>query len=306
MKATQGTTYRSLLAQLNRAGTRLENLRNTAATGKKFTRPSDDPSAVRPVLNTRTQLRATDRYLSTMGSALDRMETVDSHLAHVENVLVRVKELAITAVNGTLSAADQATLGQQVEAMQAELYDAANAQVDGKYLFAGFSAEIKPFVANPAYDPAVAGSAAALYQGDGNVTELEIAPGESVQVALTGDALFLGTGTSGVDLFSTLGSIATAMNNNDPAAVSAQLATLEQGTDQVRSQRGVIGNNASWVETAMDHLEGIKIDLTQMLSRYEDADLTESLAALTQQQTAFEAALNVTAKVSKLSILDFM
>jgi flagellar hook-associated protein 3 FlgL len=304
MKATQGTTYRSLQAQINQMGLRLENLRNTAASGKKLNRPSDDPAAIRPVLNTRTQIRATDRYLNTMGSALDKMQALDGHLGHVENVLVRVKELAINSINGSLSQRDQETLAQQVGAMRAELLDAANARIDGKYVFAGFAEDTKPFVANPDY-PADPAASPVLYQGDSNVTELEIAPGESIQVALTGDALFLG-GAGGVDIFNVLTKIEEAMRGNDPAGVSAQLEGLEKGADQARSQRGLMGNNAQRVEAAMGHLEEVKIDLKMILSRYEDADIIETLTSLSQQETAFEAALNVTAKVSKLSILNYL
>jgi flagellar hook-associated protein 3 FlgL len=306
MKATQGTTYRSLQAQINQMGLRLENLRNVAASGKKLNRPSDDPAAIRPVLNTRTEIRATERYLSTMGTAMDKMQALDGHLGHVENVLVRVKELSINSINGSLSPRDQETLAQQVGAMKAELLDAANAQVDGKYIFAGFAESTKPFVANPAYDPADPASRPVLFQGDGNATELEIAPGETIQVALTGDAVFQGEGSGGIDLFNVLTKIEEAMRSNDPAGVSAQLEALEKGADQARSQRGLMGNNAQRVETAMGHLEEVKIDLKQILSRYEDADIIETLTSLTQQETAFEAALNVTAKVSRLSILNFL
>jgi flagellar hook-associated protein 3 FlgL len=67
-----------------------------------------------------------------------------------------------------------------------------------------------------------------------------------------------------------------------------------------------MGNNAQRVEAAMGHLEEVKIDLKMILSRYEDADIIETLTSLSQQETAFEAALNVTAKVSKLSILNYL
>lgn len=306
MKATQGTTYRSLQAQINQMGLRLETLRNTAASGKKLNRPSDDPAAIRPVLDTRTQIRATDRYLNTMGSALDKMQALDGHMGHVENVLVRVKELAINSINGSLSAQDQDTLAQQVSAMKAELLDVANAQVNGKYIFAGFSETTKPFVANPAYDPADPASLPVLFQGDGNATELEIAPGETIQVALTGNAIFQGAGTGGIDLFNVLTKIEEAMRGNDPAGISTQLEALDKGADQARSQRGLMGNNAQRVEAAMGHLDEVKIDLQQILSRYEDADIIDTLTRLSQQETAFEAALNVTAKVSRLSILNFL
>lgn len=54
------------------------------------------------------------------------------------------------------------------------------------------------------------------------------------------------------------------------------------------------------------HLEGVRIDLEQILSRYEDADILAVLTEIMQTETAFEGALKVTAQVSRLSILDYM
>ena len=56
----------------------------------------------------------------------------------------------------------------------------------------------------------------------------------------------------------------------------------------------------------MDYQAGVKLDLKQILSRYEDADAIESFNAIVQQESAFQAALSVTGKVSQLSILDYI
>ncbi|HHB76731.1 MAG TPA: flagellar hook-associated protein 3, partial [Desulfobulbus sp.] len=81
---------------------------------------------------------------------------------------------------------------------------------------------------------------------------------------------------------------------------------IDGASDQTRRLRSQMGNRASRVETAMHHQEGVRIDLKQILSRYEDADAIEAFNDIVQQETAFQAALNVTSKVSKLSILDYM
>ena len=84
------------------------------------------------------------------------------------------------------------------------------------------------------------------------------------------------------------------------------LATLETTADESRSARGLMGNNAKRIETSREHLEGVKIDLQQILSRYEDVDLIDVFSEIAQTETALEAALKVTSRVSELSIMDFM
>ncbi len=332
MKATQGTTYRMLGSRLNDLSLHLEELRRMGASGKRLNRPSDDPSAIRPILTTRKQLSNVDRQLKTMGQSMDRMQATDGHLEHVENILQRVKEIAVNGVNGALSGEDRTVLADELVHLRQELLDAGNAMVDGKYIFAGFQEDTKPFTLNPSYDPASYDvndhrTWPVLYNGDDNPTMLEIAPAERLQVNLTGNDLFLGSAdwnpppydppTSGgnppnsvdagrMDLFAVITRTEEALRANDQTAMQDRLTEIDIAADQNRRLRSQLGNRTARVETAMHHQEGTKVDLRQVLSRYEDADAIETFNAIVQQETAFEAALNVTAKVSKLSILDFM
>lgn len=197
MKVTDNSTFRLMQTNLDRITNDLLVLRNQGATGLKLTKPSDDPGAIRPVLTTRTQLQQTDRHLETMGQTGDKMAATDGHLDQVENVLVRVKEIAINAVNGALSTADLSSLADEIDELKNELLDSANAVIDGKYIFAGYQEDTKPFTANPAYDPASYDVSDVttwpyLYNGDSNPTQLEITPGEFVEANLTGNEVFFG------------------------------------------------------------------------------------------------------------------
>lgn len=320
---------------LDRITNRLQELRNQGATGLKLNKASDDPSAIRPVLTTRTQLRQTDRYIETMGVTIDKMQAADGHLAHVENILVRVKEIGINAINGTVSDPDRIVLAEEIANLRQELMDAGNATVDGKYIFAGYSENTKPFEVNPAYDPALYDvndntTWPYLYNGDPNPTELEITPGEFTEVNITGNDLFLGISNSVMQAPSLLGSggypvdagrmdifgvltrteeALRANNIDDPlgpgGGLQAQLENLETSADQNRRLRSRLGNRARRVENAMLTQTDVKIDLEQILSRYQDADAIETFNDIVQQETAFQAALNITSKVSDVSILDY-
>ncbi len=318
MKATQGTTYRMLGSRLNTITTQLEEFRVIGATGKKLNKPSDNPTAIRPVLNTRKQLSNVDRYLETMGQAFDTMNSTDGHLNHVENTLVRVKELAINAVNGAMSEEDMQVLAEEVGYMRQELIDTANGMVNGKYVFAGYEEDSRPFAINPGYtpgnyDPNDQTTWPVQYFGDGNPTELEITPGEMLEVNLTGSNLFIGdTDNNGqvdpdkIDIFAVVTNVMEAIANQDIPRIESELDNLDAAANQNRRLRSQLGNRTQRVETAMDHQEQMKIDLKQILSRYEDADAIEAFNNIVQQETAFEAALSVTSKVSKLSILDYI
>jgi len=318
MKATQGTTYRMLGSRLNDITLQLEEFRKIGATGKRVNKPSDDPGAIRPILNTRKQLSNVDRYMETMGQSLDVMQATDGHLEHVENILQRVKEISINAVNGTYDQTSLDILADQVEQMREELLDASNAMVDGKYIFAGYQEATKPFTVNGAYvpggyDPNNSATWPYIYNGDANPTYLEISPGEKIQVNLTGNDLFFGDADNDgavdpgrVNIFATVTNLMEAMRNGDINAIETEMDNIDLAADQNRRLRSQLGNRAARVQTALDYQESVRIDLKQILSRYEDADAIESFNDIVQQETAFEAALNITGKVSQLSILDYI
>ena len=81
--------------------------------------------------------------------------------------------------------------------MKNELLDAANAVVDGKYIFAGYEEDTIPFTKNENYTPADydinnVKTWPYHYNGDHNPTKLEITPGEFIEANLTGVELFMG------------------------------------------------------------------------------------------------------------------
>jgi flagellar hook-associated protein 3 FlgL len=435
MKTTLATQYRSLNSEMNRLTSTLEDLRNQAATGKKLIRPSDDPAAIRPVLSARSQIRATDRFISSLSTAGDRLANQDTYLDQAENLMVRAKEVAINAINGSLSEADMKTLADEVGYIKTEMLSIANAQVGGQYIFGGYKEDTQPFVEN---------GDVVTYAGDSNIKRLEASSGEYVQTNMPGNELFLGQTdldedgvmeTTGQDVFSMLTDLERAIrgesgqvyNGNEmlptadievvsgtPVAadgsgnvivdsggnniellnsqgqpinlqpvlkedglpmtieeyadydtffditgitdigktmyidaggdvpdynssgepvveynggansfsllnsegspiqlrevpeLESMLEKLEDGANQIRSKRGLMGNNAARLESSRMHLEGVRVDLEQILSRYEDVDILDVITEITQTETAFEGALKVTGQVSKLSILDYM
>ena len=333
MKVTENTTYRLMQSNLNRISNELLELREQGATGVKLNKPSDDPGAIRPVLNARAQLQQNDRHLEIMGHAGDKMASTDSYMESVENVLVRVKEIAINSINSSMSQSDLANLANEVAELKEQLLYSANATIDGKYIFAGFEQNTVPFTENPVYDPALYNISDSttwpyLYNGDHNRTQLEITPGEFMDINLTGNELFMGisnevaaTGSTdpfqggtvgGIDIFTVLTRTEEAIragNIDDPSgpggSIQTQLNNLEIAADQNRNLRSTLGSKARRVDAAIVHQQDAAIDLQKILSRYQDADMIQVFNDIVKQETAFKAALNVSSRVSSISILDY-
>lgn len=318
MRPTQATTYRTLQYQTSRMGIRLQDLRTIAATGKKVNRPSDEPTSIKSILHTRSQIRANDRFIETMDIAVDRISSMESFMDHMEHLMASAKEVGVASINAALNDRDLEIMGDQMANLKEELLATANAQVDGKYIFAGYAEKTKPFVVNgaytpAAYDPANSATWPVLYNGDGNTSNVEISPGEKINVGINGAALFMGDAdndgavdSGASNIFAALTRMEEAIRTGDTQAITAELTELDNGADQSRRLRGRLGNNAVRIENSKRNIEESQIDLEQVLSRYQDADLVEVISNITQQETAFKAALNITARTTELSIFDYL
>ena len=331
MKVTQSSTYRLMNSNLDRITNTLQDLRNQGASGLKVNKPSDDPSAIRPILTARAEIRRSERYLQTMGVSYDKMEAADTHLGQIENILQRAKEIGINAVNGSLNDDDRQILADEVGQLKEQLVAVANSQIDNRYIFAGYSNTTPPFVQNPLYTDAGyiendSNTWPYIYQGDPNPTELEIVAGEKVEVSVTGNELFMGVANANwsappaanqsepgsIDIFSVLTRIEEAIRTNnvdDPAGagggIQANIENLETAANQERRIRAQLGSRTARVETAMAQQEEVAVDLQQTLSRFQDADAIKTYNEIVKQETAFQAALNITSRVSQISILDY-
>ncbi|EKD36188.1 MAG: hypothetical protein ACD_75C01608G0002 [uncultured bacterium] len=141
-------------------------------------------------------------------------------------------------------------------------------------------------------------------------TDVNLAGAGLADVGLTADTL---NGASGkIDIFTVLTRAEEAIRagnfddiNGPGGSLQAQIDNLEIAADQNRTQRSTLGARAMRVDAAILHQEDAKIDLKQILSRYQDADVLQVYNDIIQKESAFEAALNITGRVSQISILDF-
>lgn len=291
IRTTSNSMYRSLQAAMAQTRSSLDTYYLQAATGKKMSEASDNPAAVGTIHNVRSQLALNDRYIENIEQAQDGMDSVDGYLATADDVLQRTQEIAIAANNGGLSPTDLDTYAAEVATLKQQMVDLANAQVDGRYLFAGFRDNQPPFGGEPV-----------VYSGTSDVKYVESGPGETVATNIPGDDLFVDP----QDVFAVFDTLEAALRSGDTGLISAQLDPVQQATEQVRGQRSLLGNNNARLDDSITLLGESQLQLQSTLSRYEDADLTEVLTEMTQAEQALEAALGVTSRVNSLSLLDFL
>lgn len=285
------SAYRLLQSNLAQTSTTLNQLYLKSSTGVEITKASDNPSAVASLINGRSDIVKGERYIANCKHVQDNLATSETYMNSVEEIMTRAKEIAITGANDSLSASDRSTLTDEVNQLQVSLLDLANIQVDGKYLFAGYNDQTLPFSGSPV-----------VYNGSDDHQMIEISPGATVAKNITGEELFMRPN----NLFTALEDLAAALASNNSTAISNQLPPLENSAEQVRTQLSLLGNNSARMDDMVSLHENAQLLIKSTLSDHEDADLAEVLSEISKMETSLEATMQVTARVSSLSLMDYL
>lgn len=96
------------------------------------------------------------------------------------------------------------------------------------------------------------------------------------------------------------------LNQTNTVSFNTQIGRLDAALDQILTLRAEVGARINTANTAKDGLEVAKIQTTALRSRLEDADVLKVYTDFTNLQNAFEAALQSSARMMSLSLLDFL
>ncbi|HET9131221.1 MAG TPA: hypothetical protein VFO86_09750, partial [Terriglobia bacterium] len=94
MRIADDSNYRNLLLDIQRIAERMQASQNQVSSGKRLTKPSDDPSAAADVVNVDAVRAASAQYLDNAGTANSRLQIADNALDGVQQVTDRIRTLA--------------------------------------------------------------------------------------------------------------------------------------------------------------------------------------------------------------------
>ena len=97
-----------------------------------------------------------------------------------------------------------------------------------------------------------------------------------------------------------------AMATGDAATLVAMNATMDAHEDTLIGAIGTVGAVQTRIDSNQAQLTGRAADLQRLIAGDTDADIATSMVRLTETQTAYQAALNSTANLFKVSLLDYL
>jgi len=309
MRISNKAIYDTVTHNLAHVSDAMLHANQVVSTGKRINRLSDDPVGLVSVLNLRSSLdyiAQLERNISMGNSWLAMGETA---LAQVEEVLSQAKVLTIQMANDTQGAQERASAAVEVEGYFHQVLSLANTQVDGRYIFSGTQTATAPF----AWGVDGFGNPGILYQGNDTEFEINIAQGINVAVGRDGTDIFGGHAFDWSDpdagqdnIFKTLLDLKGHLESNDRDGIQTAMGELDSHMDNLRTLIADTGAKMNRLELKSNIIQDLRLTYTDRKSELEDADIAEAIMDLKAKELAYQAALNSSAKVMKMSLVDFL
>ncbi|MGN1399868.1 MAG: flagellar hook-associated protein FlgL [Bacillus sp. (in: firmicutes)] len=290
MRVTQSMISKNTLNHISNSYQKLSKINDQISTGKKFTKPSDDPVAAMRALAYRTDLNKVEQFKENINEVQSWVDSTGDSLTQLTNVVQRIRELTVQASNGTYEESQRASIAAEVGQLHKQIENIADTQIGGKYIFGGMETDVAPSMTD--------------YTGTAGLIEVEVFSGIKLPLNVSGAEVFPGlVGEDGVitSLFSKLNDV-----NATEEEIGSFLKELDTQLDNVLAVQSKVGARQNRVELMQDRLSSQEVIASRILSDNEDADLEKVIIELTLQETVHSAALSAGASIMQPTLLDFL
>jgi flagellin len=232
------------------------------STGLRISTASDDAAGLAISERFRAQVRSTNQAIRNAQDGISLTQTGEGALNEVSSILIRMRELAIQANNGTVSSADRQTLDQEFSDLVNEIDRIAQSTTfNGVHLLDG------------------TGSTITFQVGTGTVTGID-----TIQLS-TSDTLASTLGLSTLDL-----------GNSGSATLAIE--TLDNAINSVSRVRGQFGAAQNRLSTTIANLQIQSENLSAAESRIRDVDVAVETSSLTRNSILQQAAISILAQAN--------
>jgi flagellin len=234
------------------------------SSGYRINRAADDAAGLSISERMRAQIRGLEQASRNAQDGISLVQTAEGALQTVNNMLVRIKELATQAANGTYSQTDDlARINEELTELKSEL---DNIKTNTK--FNGIS----------------------LLDGSAGTISLQIGQESSQQLGLNAASF-------------SLSSVATTVSGwslSSQASAVAVLSAIDAEITNVSSARSYLGANQNRLENTINNLNITAENLTAAESRIRDVDMAKEQMAFTKNNILTQAAQAMLAQANQL------
>lgn len=267
---------------------RMLRKQEVVSTGKRINRPSDDPIGTASLLHQKRLLASMDQYERNIQVGKNRMEFMETTLEAAEDLVSEARNWAINQASA--SVADRDNAFYQVERIRDQLLQLANSKLGDNYIFAGHQTDAPAFASDGSYN------------GDNGSYSVITGDQRQMQIEADGSRIFQG----GSDLFAVMDDLLTGIQNGDATMIDNQVDLLTDARNEIQNVRAETAASYLHMEMTESQMAKFHLSVENIISRTEDADLSEAIIDLKNHEVSYQAALNAAARIVQPTLMDFI
>lgn len=260
----------------------LDTAMEQLSTGSKINSAADDAAGL--AINTRltSQIMGLNTAVSNANDAINMVNTAEGALVEMENMLQRMRELALQASNGTTDVNDRSYLDSEYKALYAEIDRIAdNTEWNGRTIL----------------DNSANGNASGFVE-----FQVGMDTGQVITVDFGNFTNVSGSGTfaSFVSAGATAGTISATTTSQAQLKASAAIGAIDTALDAISNQRATLGGVANRLTHSVDNLTNIKVNASASRSAIMDTDYAASTTDLARASIIAQAGTAMLAQANQL------
>jgi flagellar hook-associated protein 3 FlgL len=307
MRISSASAFQTTVENLQRRQEALVDAQSRLTTGKRVSRPSDDPAAAARAERALAAMTRTAADLRAMQASRSLVQQAEGALGDAGELLQQAREFVVAAGNGSYSDKERAGMAEQLRSLRSRLLAVANRDDGaGSALFGGQGSTARPFVDEPGG-----------VRWDGVPGGLQVDAGEPLPMSVDGRAVWLSapdpaSGQDSLSVFDLLGRLADelATPGRDSVAIDegvrAGLRDLDAAMDHLMSHRAGLGEALGRADAAELRLSQAALAAQGERSGAEDLDMVQAISDFQNQQTGYDAALRTYSMVQRMSLFDYL
>ncbi len=306
-RVATNTQAQYLLSQIMQATNALNTSQAQVASGKVSTDYAGIGGKTAALEAARASAARADAYQSGTKAALNQVNLQDTELTQLSNVASQLQQAMTTAVGN-----DDATgLTDQIQSLFDQASQILNAKdANGNYLFGGENDDTPPFNVTSLSQLAGLSSVSDAFSNGSEKKSVMVADGQSVQIGVLASDV-------GTKLMQTLkdiasfsagpdGNFGTQLSPAQSSFLSGELPAATAATASLNAATAANGYVNNQLSDASDQQQALSTLYKGFVSNIEDVDMATAITQVSQNQTALQAALQVTSQLNQISLLNYL
>jgi len=298
-----------LLQQVMNASQQLGKTQVQVATGKVSTDYSGLGDKAALLEASRTAVNKADAYQANTTLALNQADLQDTQFSSLSDLANQLRSTLTKAVANNDGSNLMTTL-QGIFDQASEILNGKDA--NGNYLYGGDKDNTPPLNVTTLAQLGSLSSASAAFDNGTVKKSVLVGDGQSVQVGVLASDI----GTSLMQVMRDVANFDAGPSGNFAGGQTLTQAQMDFLTSQIPAtvsaasdvNAGAAGNGLVYnqLKNASDHQSSLSTIYKGFVSDLEDVDMPTAITKLNQNQTALQAALQVTATLNQVSLLNYL